>query len=113
MTRANWVRVLDQAAAMRVEMVQFIGGEPTLHPDLPQLIEHALVHGLDVEVFSNLVHVTDALWEVFARPGVSLATSYYSAIPASTRRSPGDLATPARSPTSPRRCGAAFRCGPG
>lgn len=78
MTRADWVRVIDQAAAMRVEMVQFIGGEPTLHPDLPGLIEHALARGLEVEVFTNLVHVTEALWTVFARPGVSLATSYYS-----------------------------------
>lgn len=78
MTRADWLRVVDQAAAMRVEMVQFIGGEPTLHPDLTVLAEHALAAGLQVEVFTNLVHVTDLLWELFSRPGVSLATSYYS-----------------------------------
>ncbi|WP_216207466.1 radical SAM/SPASM domain-containing protein [Amycolatopsis aidingensis] len=78
MTRADWVWVLDQAAEMRVEIVQFIGGEPTLHPDLPGLIDHALACGLEVEVFTNLVHVTEPLWEVFTRPGVSLATSYYS-----------------------------------
>jgi hypothetical protein len=29
-------------------------------------------------VFTNLVHVTEAMWEVFEQPGVSLATSYYS-----------------------------------
>lgn len=78
MTRADWLRVMDQAAAMRVQMVQFIGGEPTLHPDLTVLAGHALGLGLQVEVFSNLVHVTDPLWELFSRPGVSLATSYYS-----------------------------------
>lgn len=78
MTREDWMRVLDQAAELRVEMVQYIGGEPTLHPDLPMLIEHALSRGLEVEVFSNLVHVTDEMWTVFSRPGVSLATSYYS-----------------------------------
>lgn len=82
MTTTDWLRVLDQAAGMGVEMVQFIGGEPTLHPDLPQLVEHALYRGLVVEVFTNLVHVTDQLWELFARPGVSLATSYYSDDPA-------------------------------
>ena len=59
-------------------MVQFIGGEPTLHPDLPALVGHALAAGLEVEVFSNLVHVGPAMWEVFARPGVRLACSYYS-----------------------------------
>ncbi|MGH3802080.1 MAG: radical SAM protein [Pseudonocardiaceae bacterium] len=78
MTTADWMRVLDQAASMGVETVQFIGGEPTLHAGLPELVQHALRHGLDVEIYTNLVHVSDELWEVFARPRVSLATSYYS-----------------------------------
>ncbi|MBI1759689.1 MAG: radical SAM protein [Actinobacteria bacterium] len=78
MTTTDWRRVVDQAAGMGVGMVQFIGGEPTLHPDLAALVDHALVLGLRVEVFTNLTHVTPALWEVFARPGVRLATSYYS-----------------------------------
>ncbi|MGH3937478.1 MAG: radical SAM protein, partial [Pseudonocardiaceae bacterium] len=78
MTRWDWVRVLDQADGLDVEMVQFIGGEPTLYPWLADLVEYALGCGLQVEVFSNLVHVSDELWEVFSRPGVSLATSYYS-----------------------------------
>ncbi len=78
MTRVDWLRVLDEAVAMRVGMVQFIGGEPTLHPDLPVLVDRALASGLEVEVFTNLVHVTNELWELFSRPGVSLATSYYS-----------------------------------
>ncbi|MGH3862741.1 radical SAM protein [Actinokineospora sp.] len=78
MTRADWVRIIDEAAALRVGMVQFIGGEPTLHPDLAVLVEHALASGLQVEVFTNLVHVTAEMWELFSRPGVSLATSYYS-----------------------------------
>ncbi|RBM23315.1 SPASM domain-containing protein [Streptomyces sp. PT12] len=34
--------------------------------------------GLEVEVFSNLVHVPEAHWELYRREGVSLATSYYS-----------------------------------
>lgn len=74
----DWRRVIDEAAAFGVGMVQFIGGEPTLHPDLPGLIGHALGCGLEVEVFSNLVHVRPGLWDVFASPGVRLATSYYS-----------------------------------
>jgi MoaA/NifB/PqqE/SkfB family radical SAM enzyme len=31
MTIAGWMGVIDQAAALRVSLVQFIGGEPTLH----------------------------------------------------------------------------------
>lgn len=82
MTDADWARVIDQAVDVGVEMVQFIGGEPTLHPGLEPLVDHALSRGLAVEVFTNLVHVTDPLWRVFSRPGVSLATSYYSDNPA-------------------------------
>ncbi|WP_263399631.1 hypothetical protein [Saccharopolyspora pogona] len=32
-----------QAAGLRARMVQFIGGEPTLHPSLPALI-YLLLH---------------------------------------------------------------------
>jgi MoaA/NifB/PqqE/SkfB family radical SAM enzyme len=74
----QWRRVIVDAADLGVRMVQFIGGEPTLHTGLPYLVVHALSRGMKVEVFSNLVHVTHALWELFTRPGVSLATSYYS-----------------------------------
>lgn len=78
LTRSDWERVLDQARDLGVKMVQFIGGEPTLHPDLAVLINYALRQGLSVEVFSNLVHVPPSLWEVFSQPGVRLATSYYT-----------------------------------
>lgn len=78
MTPDDWGSVIDQAAGLGTEMVQFIGGEPTLHRALPDLVGQALGRGLQVEVFSNLVHVPTSLWEVFAQPGVSLATSYYA-----------------------------------
>jgi MoaA/NifB/PqqE/SkfB family radical SAM enzyme len=78
MNSTDWVRILDEAADMGVRTVQFIGGEPTLHPALPELIRHALSRALAVEVFTNLVHVSDELWQLFAQPAVSLATSYFS-----------------------------------
>jgi MoaA/NifB/PqqE/SkfB family radical SAM enzyme len=81
MTPADWRQVITQAAVLGVRTVQFIGGEPTLHPHLTELIDQALTSGLRVEVFSNLVRVTPQLWETFARPGVSLATSYYADTP--------------------------------
>jgi hypothetical protein len=79
MTIAGWMRVIDQAAALGVSLVQFIGGEPTLHPGLPALIEHTLSGGMEVEVYTNLSHISEGLWRVFAQPGVRLAASYYSA----------------------------------
>jgi MoaA/NifB/PqqE/SkfB family radical SAM enzyme len=70
--------VIEQAAALGVSMVQFIGGEPTMHPRFTSLVQHALDNGLAIEVYTNLVHVKDSWWELFSCPDVSLATSYYS-----------------------------------
>jgi MoaA/NifB/PqqE/SkfB family radical SAM enzyme len=78
MTFECWIRVIDEAASLGIPAVRFIGGEPTLHENLGRLVSHALYCGMAVEVFSNLVHITDRLWKLFSRPGVSLATSYYS-----------------------------------
>jgi MoaA/NifB/PqqE/SkfB family radical SAM enzyme len=74
----DWFRVVDDLAELGAHSIQFIGGEPTLHPDLPEFVDRALTAGLEVEVFSNLVHIGPRLWETFSRPGVRLATSYYS-----------------------------------
>lgn len=81
MTALDWEHVMDQAAALGVDTVQFIGGEPTLDPDLSRLIRYALETGLKVDVYTNLVHITPGLWELFSQPGVSLGFSWYSAEP--------------------------------
>ncbi|MBB5936365.1 radical SAM protein [Streptomyces zagrosensis] len=78
MSREDWLGVLEQAAAGGVRRVQLIGGEPMLHPDALVLADQALTRGLAVEVYSNLVHVSDAWWTQLQRAGASLATSWYS-----------------------------------
>lgn len=78
MTEGDWVSSIDQVQALGGQMVQFIGGEPTLHPSLPTLIGHSLEKGMEVEVYSNLTHVSNKMWETLDQPGVSIATSYYS-----------------------------------
>ncbi|MEV6953540.1 radical SAM protein [Streptomyces sp. NPDC051183] len=75
MAVADWRLVIDQLASMGARDVQFIGGEPTLHPHLEELIAHAHVRGLGIEVFSNLVTIRTSLWDAFQRYGVKLATS--------------------------------------
>ncbi|WP_405593144.1 radical SAM/SPASM domain-containing protein [Streptomyces sp. NBC_01092] len=82
MSREDWTSVLEQAATCGVRRIQYIGGEPTMHPDFPDLVNRALNLGLNVEVYSNLVHVSAECWELFQRDGLTLATSYYSDDPA-------------------------------
>jgi MoaA/NifB/PqqE/SkfB family radical SAM enzyme len=79
MTVEMWRRVIDQATAAGVRLVKFIGGEPLLHPGLPQLVEYAVHQGLRVSVYSNLLHVPAAMWPTLSLRGVELETSYYSA----------------------------------
>lgn len=81
MSRNDWLRIVDQAANTGTRHVQLIGGEPTLHPNAQEIAARALDHGLNVEVYSNLVHVTPTWWELLQRPGMSLATSYYGSTP--------------------------------
>jgi MoaA/NifB/PqqE/SkfB family radical SAM enzyme len=92
----DWQRLMGQAAALGVETVQFIGGEPTLDPDLPRLTRYALGIGLNVDIYTNLVHVTPELWELFITPGVSVGFSWYSADPAKHAEVTGSRASHAR-----------------
>lgn len=98
MTADDWKRVIDQAdESPSIKAVQFIGGEPTEHPDFIELMTHALTTDLGVEVYSNLVKVTPELWELYSHPNAFLATSYYSDDPAThdaiTRRRGSHAAT--------------------
>jgi len=81
MTTGDWLAVVEQAAGVGARAVQLIGGEPTTSPAFVPVLERALDLGLEVEVFSNL-HFPARLWELLARPGVTLATSYYDVNPA-------------------------------
>lgn len=78
LTHDQWKQSIDQVRGLGGEMVQFIGGEPLLHPSLPSLIEHARSKELEVEVYSNLSFVSGSMWDTLTQDGVSLATSYYS-----------------------------------
>lgn len=91
MALRDWELVMSDARSAGVTTVQFIGGEPTLHPGLPQLMRYALSVGLKVDVYTNLVHVTPGLWALFEGGGVSLGTSWYASDPAVHAKITGTL----------------------
>jgi len=78
MTPDNWDHAIREAAALGTRHVTFIGGEPTLSPALPRLVRLATSLGLTAEVYTNMVRVTPAQWDLFTLPGVSLAASWYT-----------------------------------
>lgn len=78
MTADDWERTITEASACGASYVCIIGGEPSIHPDLPRVVEHALALEMGVEVYTNLVSVRSGLWTIYEQPGVSLATSWYT-----------------------------------
>lgn len=82
MEPSDWLRVIDDAKGMGTAMVQFIGGEPTMYPQFPEVLRYALGSGMEVEVYSNLVHIVPEVWGLLPAPNASLAFSYYAKDPA-------------------------------
>jgi MoaA/NifB/PqqE/SkfB family radical SAM enzyme len=83
MTYDDWARVIDEAAGLGCRSVQFIGGEPTMHPRLDDLVDHANRRGFEfIEVFTNATRLGKDLLGCFRRGGVHVATSFYSDDPA-------------------------------
>jgi MoaA/NifB/PqqE/SkfB family radical SAM enzyme len=83
MTFGDWCRVISDARAIGCRRLQFIGGEPTIHPDLVRLIEHAKSVGFRrCEVFTNATILRDDLVQSFKRLGVMVHFSFYSFDPA-------------------------------
>jgi uncharacterized Fe-S cluster-containing radical SAM superfamily protein len=78
--RSDYERLMTEATEIGCRQIQFIGGEPTLNPDLPRHIQFAVRKGYSfIEVFSNLTRVDGPLIELFKTHGVHVATSVYAA----------------------------------
>jgi organic radical activating enzyme len=79
LTTSDYDRLLEEGAALGCRAVQFIGGEPTLHRGLPELIAHARALGYeDVEVYTNGTVLPDTLLSCFVENRVSIAASVYA-----------------------------------
>lgn len=79
LTTADYKRLLEEAAALGCRAVQFIGGEPTLHRGLPELITRARALRYEhVEVYTNGTVLPDTLLSCFVDNGVSMAVSVYA-----------------------------------
>lgn len=74
----DWKNTMDALRSLGVQDVQFIGGEPTTHPSFCELVAYAAELGFTIEVYSNLVGITQRMWDSFTRYNVRIATSFYS-----------------------------------
>lgn len=75
----DYKNLLHDANTQGCRSVQFIGGEPTLNPALPVLIDYANELGYElIEVYTNLVTIPESLLTCFKKNKVDIATSVYS-----------------------------------
>jgi MoaA/NifB/PqqE/SkfB family radical SAM enzyme len=82
MKLTDWFRSLDEAYELGCRFIQFIGGEPTLHPHFKELISYAGRKSFDsIEVFTNGTRITSDLIYCLKEYPVQLATSFYSPNP--------------------------------
>lgn len=82
LTEHNYLGLIADAYELGCRKLQFIGGEPTLNKDLPRFIAYADGLGYEfIEVFTNLVSLSDSLLATFSRHRVSVATSVYAHTP--------------------------------
>lgn len=58
---AQALRLLDLLAAAGSDKITFVGGEPTLHPHLPELLRHADGLGLTTCIVTNGARLTEVL----------------------------------------------------
>lgn len=71
-------KVIAEAASLGCQKIQFTGGEPTLRPDLEDLIGYALDRGFKfVEVFTNGTLLTENAVSFFSERGINVALSVY------------------------------------
>jgi radical S-adenosyl methionine domain-containing protein 2 len=71
------LHVIDALAAAGARKLNFAGGEPTLHPDLPHFIRHAKRQGLTTSIVTNgarLARVLDACSDDLDWAGLSVDT---------------------------------------
>lgn len=66
----DWLRVLDEAAAIGVLQVHFSGGEPLARRDLPVLVAHASAAGLYTNIITSGVLLTDAIMASLLEAGI-------------------------------------------
>jgi MoaA/NifB/PqqE/SkfB family radical SAM enzyme len=79
LTTQDYESIMSQAYALGCRMIQFIGGEPQLHPDFLHLLIKAKTIGFEfIEVFTNLTRLRDDTLRYAADNGIRFATSVYS-----------------------------------
>jgi radical SAM protein with 4Fe4S-binding SPASM domain len=73
----QWLNVLDQLKKLNCKNIEFIGGEPTIHPHFFDLLRYACSIGHKVDIYSNLQHFSDELVDFIKQNKITVHFSIY------------------------------------
>ena len=71
LTTAQGKALIDDLAAFGSPVILFSGGEPTLHPDLPELAQYAVGKGMRAVISTNGTLITEELARILKDIGLS------------------------------------------
>lgn len=87
MATGDWLRVLDEAAALGILQIHFSGGEPMVRRDLPAMVRHAAGLGLYTNIITSGVLLTDEAMTALLEAGVDhIQLSFQDSDPANAER---------------------------
>ncbi|GLI36807.1 radical SAM protein [Geobacter hydrogenophilus] len=68
---------IDWLLSHGVKTIHFCGGEPTIHPALPQLLAHAHARGAKTKLTTNAITISDALLPLLRATGTQVKVSLH------------------------------------
>jgi radical SAM protein with 4Fe4S-binding SPASM domain len=71
---SEWLDVVDQLAALGCRQLSLLGGEPLLRPDWPAVARAAVARGMEVELLTSGVGVTEGVAELARSAGLRSVT---------------------------------------
>ncbi len=78
LTLDEWKFVIEKVSKLGGNAIQFIGGEPLIHPHFGELLEHASAVGIErIDIFTNAYFITEELADKIAKAGASVRISIY------------------------------------
>lgn len=78
LSKEEWKTVIDNLAARGCNAVQFIGGEPLMHPHFTELVLYAKERGIKrIDVFTNAYLLSHEIVEVLQQANASIRVSLY------------------------------------
>lgn len=73
----QWKNIIQQLKDVGCKKIEFIGGEPTVHPYFEKLLEFAVSLGHHVEIFSNLQAFNDRILSLVKEHNITVHFSIY------------------------------------